>query len=82
MRYCAVIEKEDGSCYGVSFPDVPGCFSAGDTLEEAIANSKSALILHLADSPWPPARRMRELVTESLFSNPRSSVIAIVEISI
>jgi predicted RNase H-like HicB family nuclease len=32
----------------VSFPDVPGCISAGDTLEEALANAAEALGGHLA----------------------------------
>src|SRR5712692_1411881 len=31
--------KEPRSCYGVSFPDVPGCISAGDTLDEAVSNA-------------------------------------------
>jgi HicB_like antitoxin of bacterial toxin-antitoxin system len=29
MRYPVVIRKEKGSDYGVSVPDLPGCFSAG-----------------------------------------------------
>ncbi|MBV7264005.1 type II toxin-antitoxin system HicB family antitoxin [Photobacterium sp. WH24] len=33
--------------HGVVFPDLPGCFSAGDTLEEAMANAKEAAHLHL-----------------------------------
>ena len=36
MRYPIVIHKDETSDYGVVFPDLPGCFSAGDTIEEAI----------------------------------------------
>ncbi|MCE7029562.1 type II toxin-antitoxin system HicB family antitoxin [Jiella avicenniae] len=46
MRYIAFIHKEPDSAYGVSFPDVPGCISAGDTLEEAAKNAVEALSGH------------------------------------
>ena len=29
--YIALVHKDEGTSYGVSFPDVPGCISAGDT---------------------------------------------------
>ena len=45
-HYVAVIEKEADSAFGVWFPDVEGCFSAGDTLEEATANAAAALRQH------------------------------------
>lgn len=34
-EFIAAIHKEEGSEYGVSFPDFPGCVTAGATLEEA-----------------------------------------------
>jgi predicted RNase H-like HicB family nuclease len=46
--YIALVHKDEGTSYGVSFPDVPGCISAGDTLEEALANAGEALATHLA----------------------------------
>jgi predicted RNase H-like HicB family nuclease len=46
MNYVAVIEKEPDSAFGVWFPDVEGCFSAGETLEEAVANAAAALRQH------------------------------------
>ena len=33
-HYIALIHKDANSCYGVSFPDVPGVFTAGDTIDE------------------------------------------------
>ena len=42
IQYQAVIEK-DGTGYSVSFPDLPGCFSAGDTVEEAFDNAREAI---------------------------------------
>ena len=34
-EYIALIHKEPGSDYGVSFPDFPGCITAGTTVDEA-----------------------------------------------
>ena len=47
MRYIAFIHKDPGSSYGVSFPDVPGCFSAGETIDEAVRNAVEALAGHI-----------------------------------
>ena len=46
MKILGIVHKEVESCYGIYFPHVPGCFSAGDTPEELIENSKEALRLH------------------------------------
>ena len=40
--YPAVFTLEDGS-YNVEFPDLPGCLTYGETLEEAFLNAKEAL---------------------------------------
>jgi predicted RNase H-like HicB family nuclease len=47
-NYIALVHKDEDTSYGVSFPDVPGCISAGDTFEEAVANAGEALAGHLA----------------------------------
>lgn len=47
MRYIAFIHKDPDSAYGVSFPDVPGCFSAGDTIDDAVHNAVEALAGHV-----------------------------------
>ena len=46
--YLALVHKDEGTSYGVSFPDVPGCISAGGTFEEAVANVAEALAGHFA----------------------------------
>lgn len=46
--YIALVHKDEGTSYGVSFPDVPGCISAGDTFEKAVANAADALAAHFA----------------------------------
>lgn len=45
--YIALIHKDADSDFGVSFPDLPGCVSAGATLDEARAMATEALALHL-----------------------------------
>ena len=47
MHYVAVIEKDEDSAFGVWFPDVEGCFSAGETVEEAVSNAAAALRQHV-----------------------------------
>jgi predicted RNase H-like HicB family nuclease len=48
MRYPIAIESGDSKhAYGVVVPDLPGCFSAGDTLDEALSNAREAILLHL-----------------------------------
>lgn len=46
--YLAFIHKDATSDFGVSFPDVPGCVSAGRTMAEALRNAQEALSGHLA----------------------------------
>lgn len=46
--YPAVIHKEPDSDFGVSFPDFPGCITAGHTQSEALAMGKEALALHIS----------------------------------
>lgn len=45
--YIALIHKEPGSDYGVSFPDFPGCVTAGRTLDEAKREAFDVLALHI-----------------------------------
>lgn len=45
MRYPIVIEPGiETTAYGVVIPDLPGCFSAGDTLPEAQANARKSAV--------------------------------------
>ncbi|MBI4080951.1 MAG: type II toxin-antitoxin system HicB family antitoxin [Candidatus Levybacteria bacterium] len=50
LHYDAVFEKESDGGYSVWVPDLPGCASQGDTLEEAIGNIKEAAELYLEDA--------------------------------
>ncbi len=67
MRFSVVLHTDDGVRYGVTVPDLPGCFSAGDTLDEALENVREAIDLHLEGmaedgellpEPWPLAKHL------------------------
>jgi predicted RNase H-like HicB family nuclease len=76
-QYIALIHKDAGSDYGVSFPDLPGVISAGSTLDEARDMAAEALAFHLEglaqDGEAVPERSWRPLrtVTASPFSSRR-----------
>jgi predicted RNase H-like HicB family nuclease len=68
-QYVAVVEKDADSAFGVWFPDVEGCFSAGDTLDEAVASAAQALrqhveVLQSAGRSVPPARSIDALLDD------------------
>jgi predicted RNase H-like HicB family nuclease len=46
--FVALIHRESGSDYGASFPDFPGCVSAGTTLDEVALIAREALAGHVA----------------------------------
>jgi predicted RNase H-like HicB family nuclease len=61
MRYPVVVHKDPESDYGVTVPDLPGCFSAGETLDEALEEAIEAIECHLEGllidgEPIPSAR--------------------------
>ena len=52
--YPVAIHKSPRSAYGVTVLDIPGCFSAGDTLDEALRNVQEAVEVHLYDEVLAP----------------------------
>jgi predicted RNase H-like HicB family nuclease len=46
-NYIALIHKDPTSDFGVSFPDFPGCVTAGPTLDEARSMAQEALGFHI-----------------------------------
>ena len=47
MYFPIVIHKDPDSDYGVTVPDLPGCFSAGSTVDEAMLMAREAIELYL-----------------------------------
>ncbi len=46
-NYIAIIHKEAKTDFGISFPDFPGCITAGQTVDEARDLAQEALALHV-----------------------------------
>jgi len=46
-NYIAIVHKESKTDFGVSFPDFPGCITAGQTVDEAKDFAQEALALHI-----------------------------------
>ncbi|MCM5555395.1 type II toxin-antitoxin system HicB family antitoxin [Pleomorphomonas sp. NRK KF1] len=55
-HYIGVVHKDADSAFGIHFPDVPGCFSAADEMDDLLSNASEALSLHLEGEPLPEAR--------------------------
>jgi antitoxin HicB len=51
------LTEDEGGGYLVEFPDLPGCMSDGETIEEAIANGEDAKCCWIAAMAADPARR-------------------------
>lgn len=83
MFYPIAIEAgDDNHAYGVTVPDLPGCFSAGDTLDEAIANAKEAISGHIAlliemGGNIPPASQVGSLARRSDYAGYTWAVVDI-----
>lgn len=66
LSFNAVFLEEADGGYSVSVPALPGCFSQGDTFEEAVKNIKEAMGLYLEDEPeekeWFKMRPKKEFM--------------------
>lgn len=47
MRFALALHTDDGVHYGVTVPDLPGCFAAGDTFDEAVERAYEAIDAHV-----------------------------------
>ena len=83
MLYIAFIHKDPDSVYGVSFPDVPGCISAGDTIDEAVRNAVEALsghvrMLEMDGDPIPPPRDFDAIMADESLTEDRQGAMTTV----
>ena len=77
-QYIALIHKDAGSDYGVSFPDLPGCVTAGVDLDDARRMAEEALALHLAGmaedaEPIPEPSSLEAVMAERKTATPSPS---------
>ena len=81
-HYIALIHKETGSDYGVTFPDFPGVVTAGRDLGEARAMAEEALAFHVQGmiedgEPIPEAAAL-----DAIMSDPenRAGVVTLISL--
>jgi predicted RNase H-like HicB family nuclease len=72
MDYIAIIHKDPDSDFGVSFPDFPGCITAGRTLDEAKEMAREALSGHVAlmreaGEPMPEPSTFDQVMSDPQF---------------
>jgi predicted RNase H-like HicB family nuclease len=84
MDYIAIIHKEPNSDFGVSFPDFPGCITAGRTLDEARDMAAEALTGHIevmreTGEPLPDASTLDEVMNNPDFQDGVAFLVSIEE---
>jgi predicted RNase H-like HicB family nuclease len=68
--YFALVHKEPDSCFGITFPDLPGCFSAADTEDDLLIEAQRALTLYVSDlDELPKSRPITELLEDPLINS-------------
>lgn len=73
-NYIAVVHKDPKSDFGVSFPDFPGCVTAGTSIDEAKDMAHDALSLHikgmLEDGECiPDPSKLEDIIAEPAYSD-------------
>jgi len=89
LSYVIVLHKDEGSDFGVTIPDLEGCFSAGKTIETAIENAPEAIECNLeamiSDGERIPTPKTIELpdysdgisaITQVAFDRTRTKIAA------
>ncbi len=65
--YLALIHRDKKSAWGISFPDLQGCFSAADDEDDIITNAMEALELYAEDFDALPAPRSVGAITSDAY---------------
>ena len=73
-NYIAIVHKEAKSDFGVSFPDFPGCITAGKNIDEAKDMAQEALTLHIQGmledgDRLPVPSRLEEIMSDPDYAN-------------
>jgi predicted RNase H-like HicB family nuclease len=86
-HYVAIVEDAGpDKAIGVWFPDLPGCFSAGDTMDEALVNAPEAIQLYAEalernGRHLPRGRPLAELKGDPLFAEEvQGNLVAVIQL--
>jgi predicted RNase H-like HicB family nuclease len=78
----AIESGDDATAFGVVFPDLPGCFSAGDSLVEAMVNAEEAAAAWIdatldAGGVMPPASQLKFIRKRTEFAGWSFGVVSL-----
>lgn len=73
-NYIAIVHKDADTDFGVSFPDFPGCITAGQTIDEAKDFAQEALSLHIQGmfedgDKLPASSKLEQIMANEDFSD-------------
>jgi len=73
-NYIAIIHKDAKTEFGVSFPDFPGCITAGKTVDEAKELAQEALTLHVKGmiedgDEMPPPSKLEDIMADEDYAD-------------
>jgi predicted RNase H-like HicB family nuclease len=63
-KFIVLLFDEPEGGYSVEIPELPGCFTEGDTVEEALANAREAIACHLDPHEPAASRKVRVMKVE------------------
>lgn len=72
MKYPVIVHKDKGTGYGVTIPDIPGCFTGGETLESAIESIQEAVELYYDGEKTaapPRASNIEDLANSDVYTD-------------
>lgn len=88
-HYVAIVEEAGrDKAIGIWFPDLPGCFSAGDSVDEALRNAAEAVALYAEELAkegrrLPDPRSITELRSDpTVAADIRDHMVALVSASV
>ena len=85
MRYPIILHTDNHQQFGVTVPDLPGCFSAGDSIQDAIDNTNEAILLYVectvADGePIPPPSEIVDM--SAFYPDAGTALLAYVDVDL
>jgi len=83
--YIGLVHKDEGSAFGITFPDAPGCFSAADSLDDLFPMAEEALGLWIDDklesrSEIAPLRALSDIMSDPEWSESFADAMLIIAV--
>lgn len=85
QAYAAIVHRDGDAVFGAFFPDVPGCYANGETLDAVLAAAARALRFHLDTLEdegvcLPAARTLQQVIEDEALAEDRSDAYAVLPV--